>query len=120
MSSDFSYWHIAATGVCDGTSAVGESRHRIPRRIRWSTDWTLLSTGLVEGDHNKLTMKEAADGAGISEHQRKQAVRVASVVPGTPSTAICNALPVPRGPAHPLSHGHTIVQPMVLAVILRP
>jgi hypothetical protein len=28
--------------VCDGTSAVGESRHRIPRRIRWSTDWTLL------------------------------------------------------------------------------
>jgi signal transduction histidine kinase len=29
--------------VCDGTSAVGESRHRIPRRIRWATDRTLLS-----------------------------------------------------------------------------
>jgi hypothetical protein len=28
----------AALDVCDGTSAVGESRHRIPRRIRWSTD----------------------------------------------------------------------------------
>ena len=23
-------WHIAAPDVCDGTSAVGESRHRIP------------------------------------------------------------------------------------------
>jgi hypothetical protein len=32
------YLHIAALDVCDGTSAVGESRHRIPRRIRWSTD----------------------------------------------------------------------------------
>ena len=31
-------WHIAAPDLCDGTSAVGESRHRIPRRIRWSTD----------------------------------------------------------------------------------
>jgi len=38
-----SVWHIAAPDVCDGTSAVGESRHRIPWRIRWSTDWTLLS-----------------------------------------------------------------------------
>jgi hypothetical protein len=27
--------HIAAPDVCDGTAAVGESRHRIPRRIRW-------------------------------------------------------------------------------------
>jgi len=27
-----------APDVCDGTSAVGESRHRIPRRTRWSTD----------------------------------------------------------------------------------
>jgi hypothetical protein len=26
--------YIAAPDVCDGTSAVGESRHRIPRRIR--------------------------------------------------------------------------------------
>jgi hypothetical protein len=34
---------MAAPHVCDGTSAVGESRHRIPRRIRWSTDLTLLS-----------------------------------------------------------------------------
>src|SRR6266851_1795134 len=33
-----SYWPIAAPDVCDGTSAVGESRHRIPRRIRRSTD----------------------------------------------------------------------------------
>ena len=32
------YRHIAAPDVYDGTSAVGESRHRIPRRIRWSTD----------------------------------------------------------------------------------
>src|SRR6478672_2012236 len=24
-------WHIAAPDLCDGTSAVGESRHRIPR-----------------------------------------------------------------------------------------
>ena len=31
-------WPTAAPDVCDGTSAVGESRHRIPRRIRWSTD----------------------------------------------------------------------------------
>ena len=31
-------WPIAAPDVCDGTSIVGESRHRIPRRIRWSTD----------------------------------------------------------------------------------
>ena len=30
--------HIAAPDVCDGTSAIGESRQRIPRRIRWSTD----------------------------------------------------------------------------------
>jgi len=29
---------MAAPDVCDGTSAVGESRHRIPRRIRWSTE----------------------------------------------------------------------------------
>jgi hypothetical protein len=28
--SDFVRWHIAAPDVCDGTSAVGESRHRIP------------------------------------------------------------------------------------------
>ena len=28
-----------------------------------------------------------------------RACRVASVVPGTPSTAICSGLPVPRGPA---------------------
>ena len=34
---DVAFWHIAAPDVCDGTSAVGESRHRIPRRIRWST-----------------------------------------------------------------------------------
>ena len=27
-------WHIAAPDVCDGTSGVGESRHRFPRRIR--------------------------------------------------------------------------------------
>src|SRR3954463_14746125 len=27
---DVAYWHIAAPDVCDGTSAVGESRHRIP------------------------------------------------------------------------------------------
>ena len=25
-----SFWHIAAPDVCDGMSAVGESRHRIP------------------------------------------------------------------------------------------
>ena len=35
---------------------------------------------------------------------------VASVVPGTPSTAICSGLPVPRGRAHPLSHGHQITR----------
>jgi len=29
-----------------------------------------------------------------------------SVVPVTPSTAICSGLPVALGPAHPLSHGH--------------
>ena len=34
-------WHIAVLDVCDGTSAVGESRHRIPRRIRWFTFLTL-------------------------------------------------------------------------------
>jgi len=26
---DSAKWHIAAPDVCDGTSAVGESRHRI-------------------------------------------------------------------------------------------
>ena len=35
---DFRSWHMAAPDVCDGPPAVGESRHRIPRRIRWSTD----------------------------------------------------------------------------------
>ena len=35
---------------------------------------------------------------------------VASVVPVTPSTAICSGLPVPRGPAHPLSHGHQVTR----------
>jgi hypothetical protein len=30
---------------------------------------------------------------------------VASVVPGTQSTAICSGLPVHRGPAHPVPHG---------------
>jgi hypothetical protein len=25
------FWQIAAPDVCDGTSAVGESRHRIPK-----------------------------------------------------------------------------------------
>ena len=42
--------HIAAADVYDGTSAVGESRHRIPSRIRWSTDGTsagLAAIGLV-------------------------------------------------------------------------
>jgi hypothetical protein len=29
---------IAAPDVCDGTFAVGESQHRILRRIRWATD----------------------------------------------------------------------------------
>ena len=27
---DVALWHIAAPDVCDGTSAVGENRHRIP------------------------------------------------------------------------------------------
>ena len=31
-------------------------------------------------------------------------------VGGTPSTAICSGLPVPRGRAHPLSHGHQITR----------
>ncbi len=30
------------------------------------------------------------------------------VVPGALSTAICSGLPVHRGPAHPLSHGHEV------------
>jgi len=37
-------------------------------------------------------------------------VSVASVVPGALSTAICSGLPVPRGPAHPLSHGQQITR----------
>jgi hypothetical protein len=46
-----SWRHIAAPDVCDGTSAVGESRHRIPRCVRWSTDSTLLSSiGLSDAD----------------------------------------------------------------------
>ena len=28
--NDVCMWHIAAPDVCDGTSAVGENRHRIP------------------------------------------------------------------------------------------
>ena len=35
---------------------------------------------------------------------------VASVVSGTSSTAICSGLPVHRGPAHPLAHGHQITR----------
>ena len=35
---------------------------------------------------------------------------VASVVPGTSSTAICSGLPVHRGRAHPLSHGHQVTR----------
>ncbi len=34
---------------------------------------------LTEGDHGKLTQKEAARQAGLSEHQQLQAVRVANV-----------------------------------------
>jgi hypothetical protein len=37
-------------------------------------------------------------------------VSVASVVPDALSTAICSGLPVPRGPAHPLSHGHQVTR----------
>ena len=33
-----------------------------------------------------------------------------SVAPVTPSTAICGGLPVARGPAHPLRHGHQITR----------
>jgi len=33
--SGFVLWQIAAPDLRDGTSAVGESQHRIPRRIRW-------------------------------------------------------------------------------------
>jgi len=29
---------MSAPNVCDGTSAVGESRHRILWRIRWSIE----------------------------------------------------------------------------------
>ena len=42
----------------------------------------------------------------MTDAQVAAQVCVASVVPGTPSTAICSGLPVHRGPAHPLSHGH--------------
>ena len=35
---------------------------------------------------------------------------VASVVPGTSSTAICSGLPVPRDRAHPFSHGHQVTR----------
>ena len=30
--------------------------------------------------------------------------------PARSSTAICSGLPVPRGPAHPLSHGHQVTR----------
>ena len=30
VGCEVGFWHIAAPDVCDGTSAVGESRHRIP------------------------------------------------------------------------------------------
>jgi len=37
-------------------------------------------------------------------------VCIASVVPVTPSTAICSGLPVARVPAHPVSHGNQITR----------
>jgi hypothetical protein len=41
----------------------------------------------------------------MTDAQVAAQVCVASVVPGTLSTAICSGLPVPRGPAHPLAMG---------------
>lgn len=37
------------------------------------------SDKLIEGDHNKLTQREAAERAGLSAHQTAQAVRLANV-----------------------------------------
>jgi hypothetical protein len=46
----------------------------------------------------------------MTDGQVAAQVCVASVVPGTPSTAICSGLPVHRGLAHPPSHGHQVTR----------
>src|SRR4051794_9283681 len=45
-------WHIAAPDVCDGTSAGGESRHRIPGASvgRAATGHKTLPTGVTPRD----------------------------------------------------------------------
>jgi len=46
---DVRLWPTAAPDVCDGTSAVGESRHRSPRRIRWSSRLLLSQADPARG-----------------------------------------------------------------------
>src|SRR6478672_4855798 len=51
------------------------------------------------------------DGADlIVAAMRLKPVPGLPVVPATPSTAICSGLPVHRGPAHPVSHGHQVTR----------
>jgi hypothetical protein len=50
----------------------------------------------------------AKTGAGKEVEGPPGGLSTASVVPGTPSTAIFSGLPVPRGRAHLLAHGHQI------------
>ena len=45
---DVASWHIAAPDVCDGTSAVGESRHRIPGASVGQPTEPCLAEGSVE------------------------------------------------------------------------
>ena len=73
--SDCRLWHMAAPDVCDGTSAVGESRHRIPRRIRWSTDGTLLP-GLTS---RRGPPSETRPRAAARRHRRRHRYSIAAV-----------------------------------------
>ena len=70
---------------CDGTSAVGESRTGNPRRIRWSTDRSLLSAGLVSIHFAKLQARRRDQAA------QRMLRKVASVPRDAVKVAIRNS-----------------------------
>jgi len=60
----------------------------------------------TEAHDDRAPARDAAAGAFTADN----AVAGRWTVAAAPSTAICSGLPVPRGPAHPLSHGHQITR----------
>lgn len=59
-----------------------------------------LKQNRQEGDHPSVTRTEAATQAGMSEHQRKQALRVAAVPFGAWSSAASPIRPVCKRDEH--------------------